>query len=186
MRREALEVARERPREGEEAHGHDGTRERQDRRVLGGAGDQVARRSPSGRCRRSRRAHRARSRARAARAAPGQGRRVCGAFASWRRRDLARSATRPSSRRIVRSARVTSSGRCAMTSRVRPSPSRSIASVDGCGVLGIEVGSRLVEDDERGVPKERPREGDALPLSRRDRPSAVARRPSRSRRAARE
>ncbi len=60
-----------------------------------------------------------------------------------------------------------------MTSTVRPSPQPLDRSGDGRGALGIEVGSRLVEDDERCVPEERSREGDALPLAGRDRPAPV-------------
>ena len=42
VRDEPVEVARQRPREPEEPHGHDGDREREDRRTLGGTRDEVA------------------------------------------------------------------------------------------------------------------------------------------------
>ena len=59
VRREPLEVARQRPGEREEADDDDGRRQREDRRLLGGARDQVAGRRSSARRRSRRRARRA-------------------------------------------------------------------------------------------------------------------------------
>ena len=81
---------------------------------------------------------------------------------------------RPSAIVITRSARRTSSGRCAISSTVRPSPRRVDRLADELGALGVEVGGRLVEDHERRVAQERARERDAPRLARRQRPAAVA------------
>ena len=43
----------------------------------------------------------------------------------------------------------------------------------GLGARRVEVGGRLVQDDERGVAEERPREGDPPDLPRGERPAAV-------------
>ena len=52
-----------------------------------------------------------------------------------------------------------------MTTTVRPSPRRSIASTTDRLRVGIEVGGRLVEDHEPRLAKERPGDGDPLPLA---------------------
>ena len=87
-----------------------------------------------------------------------------------------RSTRRCGRRRVVitRSARRTSSARCAISSTVRPSPRRVDRLADELRAGGVEVGGRLVEDHERRVAQERPRQRDAPRLARRQRPAAVA------------
>ncbi len=122
VRREAVEVARERSREREEADDDDDRRQRQDRRLLGCTGDEVA----GGRHQRDAEAD-------------GQGaerKRQDGATARdagesqnpRERAHAASSSTRPLSSRTILSAEAASSGACATITTVRPPRSRSIDS----------------------------------------------------------
>ena len=73
----------------------------------------------------------------------------------------------------MRSALATSSGRCAIRSIVRPPLQPSDGVGDDRDALGVEVGGRLVEDDERRVAQERAREPDPAALAGRQRALAV-------------
>ena len=74
----------------------------------------------------------------------------------------------------MRSACATSSGRWAMSSTVRPAPSRCDGAAHVLHARGIEVGRRLVEDDERRIAQERARQPDPPALARRQRAPTVA------------
>ena len=80
----------------------------------------------------------------------------------------------PASRRTMRSACATTSGRWAMSSMVRPAPSRGDGAAHVLDAGGIEIGRRLVEDDERRIAQEGARQPDPPALARRQRPPAVA------------
>ena len=88
----------------------------------------------------------------------------------------------PASIRTTRSARSASSGRCAMSSTVRPRREPLDASPTSSRARRVEVRGRLVEDHERGVAEERAGERDAPALAGRDAAARRRRRASRSRR----
>ena len=184
MRREPFEVSRQRAGEAEEPDDDDRRRQRQDRRVLGGAGDQV----PGGR-------HAGRRRRRGEHAEP---RRQRGAR-SGDVREAHEPAERSSSCRLRRGhddptlvqGTTRSAGQPARvdarSSRtVRPARRALDRAADERRADRIEVGGRLVEDDERRVAEKGPREGDSPSLAGRHRAAAVARPPSGTRREARD
>ena len=173
VRGEPLEIAGQRPREPEEAHPDDGHRQRQDRRALGGARDQVPRGGHEprpeddreGAERGGERGPRARRVREGEQAAQGRGH-------AAHRAGTATAA--PASSRTMRSACATTSGRWAMSSTVRPAPSRCDGAAHVLHAGGIEIGRRLVEDDERRIAQERARQPDPPALARRQRAPAVA------------
>ena len=182
---EPLEVAHERAAEAEEPDGDDRHRQRENGRVLRGPRDQVAGRRHQARRRRPRSARRAPWRARGASAARCPSRRSAGSvpFTPPSGPARARASARTRGPRGRRGS--TSSGRCAIRSIVRPCRSRSTAARDDRHAGRIQIGGRLVEDHERGVPQEGSREPDPPTLAGRQPPLTVADHASRSRPAAR-
>ena len=181
VRGEPLEVARDRAGEPEEADADDRDAEREDVRALGGAGDQVAgRRHQADAAQHRRRAERDgdERRARAARRRARSRRRSVAVMRRRSRRPRGRGRAASS---ITRSARRTSSGRCAMSRpcgrRGGARPPRRRASA----LIRVEVGGRLVEHHERRIAQERARQRDPPPLAGGQRPAAVADHASRSR-----
>ena len=137
-------VAGERPREPEETHEDDRHRQREDRRPLGCARDQVAGRRDQRRRRTRPRARRARPRAR-------RGARGIPEKASSRRsvavmRRPPRLDDPAVFSRTTRSACAASSGRWAISSTVRPAPQPLDRLADELRARGSRFGGRLVQD----------------------------------------
>ncbi len=173
MRNEPLEVPGERPREPEEADGDDRDGQGKDRRLLGGAGDEVAGRRHQGDAEADGKAPR-RTAESAIGAVGGAGRLLPTGRSVCIRRPPPR-ARRCALRRGARSGLPVGEAQ----GGARPGgPCVRLAAArrrrDELRVLRIEVRRRLVEDHERGIAKERPGQGQPLKLSCREGPSAVA------------
>ena len=175
MRADALEVARQRPGEPEEAHDDDGHGQGEDRRLLGGARDQVAGggHQPDAEAGRER-PEQDRGRDPPSRNA-GEGRELPhGAQTGTSLGAEPHDAVGP---RLQL-------GTVGDEEDGAPGEQRARRRRRPLGARRVEVGGRLVQDHERGVAEERAREGDPPDLPRPRAAGRRRRRPSRSRPAA--
>ncbi len=164
--RETLEVARQRPREREEADDDDRRRQREDRRLLGRPRDEIA----GG-------GHQRDPEADGERAEHQGERHPAAGHAGKPEQATGRPHATASATRADADDPVGTLGELGPVrdEHERPALSQHVDRVgDDRGALRIEVGRRLVEQHQRRVPQERARERDAPPLTRRERTSSFA------------